>query len=157
MSQEEVDVIWRRYQWLQPNERGLISTSVFNQAPFTSDWFLERVARSLPVEEDGQTIRFSSFLSAVKKWKESDVEGKLRAVFGILASGQRIDADIMQEVLLQLRPTENRVSQCLSSFMRVCIVVVQNLCNSSVEFKQDVLKQSAESIVNAMAVHTAGT
>ncbi|XP_062511530.1 uncharacterized protein LOC134187428 [Corticium candelabrum] len=128
LSQEEVDVIWRRYQWLQPNERGLISTSVFNQAPFTSDWFLERVARSLPVEEDGQTIRFSSFLSAVKKWKESDVEGKLRAVFGILASGQRIDADIMQEVLLQLRPTENR----------------------------DVLKQSAESIVNAMAVHTAG-
>lgn len=78
-------------------------------------------------------------------------------MFGILASGQRIDADIMQEVLLQLRPTENRVSQCLSSFMRVCIVVVQNLCNSSVEFKQDVLKQSAESIVNAMAVHTAGT
>ena len=61
-----VDVIWRRYQWLRPDERRLIHTSVFNEAPFSGDWFLEKVARSLPVKEDGQSVEFESFVSAVK-------------------------------------------------------------------------------------------
>lgn len=107
-------MIWHRYQWLRPGARGLVNTSVFNEAPFSDNWFLDKVARSLPVEEGGQTIRFDAFVSAVKNWKESNLEEKLRAVFRILGGGQRINPDTLQQLLLQLRPTENRVQQVIS-------------------------------------------
>ena len=110
MTREEVDIIWRRYQWLRPDERRLIDTSAFNAAPFSSDWFLEKVARSLPVKEDGQSIDFESFVSAVKNWKESNVEGKLRNVFSILAGERQcIDSNKMHELLMHLRPSEDKV------------------------------------------------